>query len=189
MRMAEATQRLSQELGLTGRHIFFNDWVPYAERADYLLDADIGLSLHFDHIESHFSYRTRLLDYIWAGLPMVATHGDFLGGLAAARGLAKTVRPQDPHEVAQALLAWIAEPGGRATFADRASALAEELRWAKAVQPLLEFCRHPYRAADRLGVRTSPALNWDLVPKAWRSLHTRGLMGFLHDVRVYLNVR
>ena len=69
------------------------------------------------------------------------------------------------------------------------NALAEELRWAKAVQPLLEFCRHPYRSADRLAVRTYPALNWDLVPKAWRSLHTRGLMGFLHDVRVYLNVR
>lgn len=186
MRMVEAAQRLSRDLGLTGRCVFFNEWVPYTERVDYLLDADVGLSLHFDHIESHFSYRTRLLDYIWAGLPMVVTRGDTLGGLAQARGLAKTVAPQDPRGVAEAVLALIAEPGGRAAFTDRAKALAEELRGSQVVQPLLEFCRRPHPAADRLAVKIQPGLNFSLLPRAWRSLRTRGLKGLLQDVQVYL---
>src|SRR5690606_20550406 len=34
MRQAQAAQALSAELGLTGRVVFFNDWVPYADRAN-----------------------------------------------------------------------------------------------------------------------------------------------------------
>ena len=40
--------------------------MPYDERADYLLDADVGVSTHFPHIETEFSFRTRILDYLWA---------------------------------------------------------------------------------------------------------------------------
>ena len=51
-------------------------WVPYDERADFLLDADLGVSTHLEHIETAYSFRTRVLDYWWAGLPVVATDGD-----------------------------------------------------------------------------------------------------------------
>jgi len=187
VRMVEAAQRLSQELGLTGRYVFFNDWVPYAERGDYLLDADVALSLHFDHVETRFAYRTRLLDYIWAGLPMVVTRGDTLGGLAEARGLARTVAPQDMGGVAEALLALLAE--GRAGYTDRAQTLVEDLRWSKVVAPLLEFCRRPHHAADHLKTTAVPRLTPALLVKAWQSLRQRGLGGMLRDVRVYLNVR
>src|SRR5664280_3299763 len=46
---------------------------PYTERSDHLLDADVGVSTHFDHVETEFSFRTRILDYLWTGLPIVAT--------------------------------------------------------------------------------------------------------------------
>ena len=37
--------RLADELGLTDRHVFFNEqWVAYDDRQNYLLDADIGVS-------------------------------------------------------------------------------------------------------------------------------------------------
>ena len=50
--------------------------VPYHERQNYLLEADIGCSLHFETLETYFAFRTRILDYIWAGLPMIVTRGD-----------------------------------------------------------------------------------------------------------------
>ena len=72
MRVATRLQELSAELGLTGRYVFFNaGWVPYARRADFLLDADIAVSTHHDHLETRYSFRSRVLDYLWAGLPMV----------------------------------------------------------------------------------------------------------------------
>ena len=76
MRMVAAARSLSDELGLTDRHVFFNEgWVPYDTRQNFLLDADVGVSTHFDHVEAEFSYRTRVLDYLWAGLPVVMTRG------------------------------------------------------------------------------------------------------------------
>jgi glycosyltransferase involved in cell wall biosynthesis len=187
MRMASAAQSLSAELGLTGRIVFFNDWVPYAERAGYLLDADIGLSLHFDHIETRFSFRTRLLDYIWGGLPMVLTRGDALSALAEARGLARTVAPESVDEVAQAIQHWLDRPGERAAVAGRAQRLAAELSWSRAVAPLAAFCRAPARAPDSAAPE-QPRVYAGLLAKAWSSLRARGLRGLWRDIRLYLNL-
>src|SRR5690348_2816687 len=46
MAMPGRTRELAAALGLAERHVFFLDWVPYAERAGYLLEADVGVSLH-----------------------------------------------------------------------------------------------------------------------------------------------
>ncbi|MFN8026225.1 MAG: hypothetical protein U0W40_07700 [Acidimicrobiia bacterium] len=45
MRMAVETRALADELDLTDRFVFFNeDWVAFDDRANYFLDADIGIS-------------------------------------------------------------------------------------------------------------------------------------------------
>ncbi len=86
MRMAVETRALADELGLTGTHVFFNEgWVEYDDRQNFLLEADVGVSTHLDHVETEFSFRTRILDYFWAGLPVVATGGDSLAELIEER--------------------------------------------------------------------------------------------------------
>jgi hypothetical protein len=65
MKMAADSVALAHELGLVGTHVFFNeDWVEYDDRQNYLLESDIGVSTHLDHVETEFSFRTRLLDYL-----------------------------------------------------------------------------------------------------------------------------
>jgi hypothetical protein len=49
---------------------FKRGWVPYEERQSYLVEADLGISAHHNHLEARFSFRTRVLDYLWAGLPI-----------------------------------------------------------------------------------------------------------------------
>ncbi len=45
MRMAWDARQLADELGLTDKHVFFNEeWVAYDDRQNYLLDADVGVS-------------------------------------------------------------------------------------------------------------------------------------------------
>ena len=46
-----------------------------SRRADWLLDADAGVSAHHEHVETRFAFRTRILDYLWAGLPGCARAG------------------------------------------------------------------------------------------------------------------
>jgi len=140
---------LSKSLGLHGTHIFFNDWVPYEQRQNYLLEADVGLSLHLDYVETRFAFRTRLLDYLWAGLPIVATAGDVLGEDLAAWGLATLAPPQDVEAVAAQVLAWLADDAARAAYRARAQEIAAGYRWDAVVEPLAAFCAAPRFAADR----------------------------------------
>ena len=141
-------------LGLLGsRVLFVDDWVPYAERADYLLDADVGVSLHRNHLEAVFAFRTRMLDYLWAGLPVVCTRGDSFAELVEARGLGEVVPPGDPD----ALAAGIGRLRGDRYDACRRAVqdTAGEFTWARVAEPLVEFCCAPAHAPDRLSHRRS----------------------------------
>ena len=72
---------------------FNRGWVPYDEREAYLLESDIGVCAHHDHLEARFSFRTRVLDHFWAGLPSVVSSGDAIGDLVDRRGLGRAVAP------------------------------------------------------------------------------------------------
>ncbi|HEX2384851.1 MAG TPA: glycosyltransferase [Acidimicrobiales bacterium] len=157
MQMAVEARRLSAELGLLDTHVFFNDdWVRYDDRQNFLLDADVAVSMHLDHVETAFSFRTRILDYLWAGLPIVTTAGDAMAALVAERGAGLTVPPEDPAAIESALDRLLSDPQLAAGCRAASGAAATELRWSRVLQPLLEFCRDPHRAPDlvdpRLGV-------------------------------------
>ncbi|WP_199423596.1 glycosyltransferase [Actinotalea solisilvae] len=149
MRVAWETQELAAELGLTGSHVFFNEgWVPYDERADYLLDADLGVSTHFQHIETAFSFRTRILDYLWASLPIVATGGDTFDPLITGHGLGRVVPAEDVDALVAALEEMLYDEGAREVARANVREFAESYRWSRVLEPLIEFCRDPRRAAD-----------------------------------------
>ena len=129
---------LARELGLEGARVHFNhDWVPYEQRGAWLLEADLGVSAHPAHLETRFAYRTRIADYVWAGLPVVTSAGDVLGDLVATRGLGRAVPPGDDAAFAQACAELLADPGPARAAAARAR---EDLRWDRVVRPLLDFC-------------------------------------------------
>jgi GT2 family glycosyltransferase/glycosyltransferase involved in cell wall biosynthesis len=149
MRVAWDLHQLSDELGLTGKHVFFNEgWVPYAERADYLLDADLGVSTHLNHVETAFSFRTRILDYLWATLPIVATDGDTFAPLISGHGLGATVPAQDVDALERALERFLFDEDAVASARQAVTDFAQQYVWSTVLQPLVEFCRSPRRAAD-----------------------------------------
>jgi len=159
MQMAVAATTLSDDLGLTGRHVFFNEgWVPYDIRQNVLLDSDIGVSTHFDHVESEFSYRTRVLDYFWAGLPVVVTEGDAIADMVARDGLGLVVPPDDTNALRAALHQLLTDRA----FAERCRRNVElasrAMRWSVVLEPLIEFCRHPRRAPDLIDPAQAAAL-------------------------------
>jgi glycosyltransferase involved in cell wall biosynthesis len=103
--MSGQTLALAEASGLLGRTVHANrSWVPYGERQNHYLDADLGVSMHDDHLETRFSFRTRTLDYLWAGLPMVLTQGDAIADLTRTRGLGRVVPARDERAIADAVL-------------------------------------------------------------------------------------
>jgi GT2 family glycosyltransferase/glycosyltransferase involved in cell wall biosynthesis len=149
MRMAVATRALSDSLGLTDKHVFFNEgWVEYEDRQNYLLEADIGVSTHLDHVETAFSFRTRILDYLWTSLPIVATGGDTFADLIESRGLGITVAPGDVEALDEALFRLLDDEAFNAGCRARLGEVMPDHAWSRVLAPLVQFCRAPRRAAD-----------------------------------------
>ncbi len=149
MHMAQSARDLSLELGLTDKNVFFlENWVPYDDRADYLLEADVAVSTHFAHTETEFSFRTRLLDCFWASLPVVASGGDSLSAVIAEKGAGRIVAPEDEEALTEALLELGIDREARARCARSSGELADKYRWSVVLAPLIEFCNNPHRAYD-----------------------------------------
>jgi glycosyltransferase involved in cell wall biosynthesis len=149
MGIVSKCRALAEQLGISGKNVFFNEnWVEYQDRANYLLDSDAGVSTHLGHIETAFSFRTRILDYLWAGLPLVVSDGDEFAELINTHGLGVTVPIGDQRLLEQAL--------EKVLFDDEFSRLChqnilefrEAFYWEHAVTPLAKFLSRPARAAD-----------------------------------------
>jgi GT2 family glycosyltransferase/glycosyltransferase involved in cell wall biosynthesis len=149
MRMAVAARALSDSLGLTDKHVFFNEgWVDYEDRQNYLLEADIGVSTHLDHVETAFSFRTRILDYLWTHLPIVATGGDTFAALIDSKGLGITVPPGDVEALEEALFHLLDNEAANAECRARLAEVVPGHTWSRVLAPMVEFCRAPRRAPD-----------------------------------------
>jgi glycosyltransferase involved in cell wall biosynthesis len=177
MRMAVQARTLAADLGLRDSHVFFNDgWVPYEERQNFLLDADVAVSTHLDHVETAYSFRTRVLDYLWAGVPVVATSGDALAQLIESRRLGLTVPPRDPVAIETAMARLLDDRELAAACRANAAELAPELRWERVLEPLKTFCSAPRRAPDLGDPRLGPVLE-----RARRSAGPPPSSGVRHD--------
>jgi GT2 family glycosyltransferase/glycosyltransferase involved in cell wall biosynthesis len=178
MRMVGEARRLASELGLAGSHVFFNEqWVAYDDRQNYLLEADVGVSTHFDHVETAFSFRTRILDYLWAALPIVTTGGDSFADLIEATPVGLTVPAEDVDALETALFRILDDADLRGLCRANCVGVADAMRWSKVLTPLVEFCREPHRAPDLL--ESVPLPGAGAARPAWRD---RGGIG--QDLRI-----
>jgi len=141
----QAARALASALGLLDKHVFFGDWIPYADWGAVLLESDLALSLHFDTFETRLAFRSRVLEYIWAGVPVVATAGDATSELIQRYELGWLTPPGDVNAVVEAMRRMLTQPPAQAKF----EAARAHLTWERAAQPLIAFCRKPHFAADR----------------------------------------
>lgn len=183
----EETINRSKALGLYGKTVFFNEeWIPFELRAAYLKDADLGISIHGSHIETAYSFRTRMLDYIWSGLPIVASEGDSFAELIDHDQLGVIVPVGDSAAIAQAIRRVLLEPGMYEHYSTNVATAQTKLHWDVALEPLVNFCRVPHRAAD-FQLNHTGALRKPHKQRPWLTLIKRtyresGLIGLLNKV-------
>jgi glycosyltransferase involved in cell wall biosynthesis len=120
------------------------DWVPAERRYDLLRDVDVLVAPHRPSLETRLSLRTRFLDALAAGCPVVVSEGGAISRLLREHGAGWVVPPGDPAALAEALVA-VLERGEGAIRKAGAAALAAGFRWERALAPLIDFCRAPRR--------------------------------------------
>jgi glycosyltransferase involved in cell wall biosynthesis len=144
--MEEAAD-VAATLGLLGdKVLLLDEWIPYEQRHHYLMDADVGITLHRDTAEAAVAARSRYMDYLWAGLPCVLARGDELAERFAKAGFAELVPPHDTDAVAATLARTLADRDGLRQMRTAGAGLATTLGWdksASALTEVLEAARHP----------------------------------------------
>lgn len=129
-RVARTLQKEAQKGAPTGKSIEIMEWVPYEDRGEHFQRTVVGVSLHRDTVESGYAYRTRLLDLLWAGIPIVVTRGEYLGDLAVNSGAALSVPPGSASAVADAIRKIWTSPQLASAMSEAGQKLARALSWA-----------------------------------------------------------
>jgi glycosyltransferase involved in cell wall biosynthesis len=134
-RQERAARDLARRAGALDRLVFFNESIiSYRERATWLMDADCIVSTHLDHLESDFSFRTRLLDCFWAGVPAVCTGGDELSERIEDCNGGVSVPYGDVDAAADAIVEVLGH--GREAYRERLLGAGADMVWPKVVEPL-----------------------------------------------------
>ena len=176
---------LAAELGVLESSVFFNaSWVDYSDRQNYLTEADAGVSTHFSHIETTFSFRTRILDYLWAELPMVVTKGDHFAELVATEGLGIVVEAGDVDQLANALERVLFDEKFIAEVKANIHRVRARYYWETTLAPLAAFVAAARHAGDRRGLSAAQIVS------AARSRKRRRRSGLRHDIeRVFFYLK
>jgi len=135
---------LSEHLGLLDRSVFFNERrASVSELPGFLSHSLAGVMANPSSFESLASWRTRYLDLLWAGKPLIASGSDPLGLRMADSGAARLVNAGDPSAFADAMAGLVADPDSQASMGAASQRLGRTMSWSNVARPLLEAVEDP----------------------------------------------
>jgi glycosyltransferase involved in cell wall biosynthesis len=129
-----------RELGWWGAQVQVLDWVPAERRYDLLRDVDLLVAPHRPSLETRLSLRTRFLDALAAGCPVVTSEGGAMSRLLAEEHAGWVAPPGDAEALARSLAEALDDPSARR---DGARRLVARFHWDHVLAPLVAFCRDP----------------------------------------------
>lgn len=169
----DTPQRLFREVeawcgqrGWWGERVRALDWVPSDRRYDLLREVDLLVSTHTLTLETRLSLRTRFLDALAAGCPVITSDGGTMSRLLRDHGAGWVLPPGSPEALAEAFRDALG--GERGARAEGGAELLREFAWERALSPLVDFCERPetdptkeefafrpptFAPGDRLGYR------------------------------------
>jgi len=125
-------------------------WQPWQDIPEYYRESHVGLNIDAMHYETVYGTRTRLVEMIAAGLPVITTEGTELSYLLRQAGAALTFEVGRPDQLASQLLRMGREEGLREAMSGAALRSARSLfSFATTTQPLRSWVESPVLSPDR----------------------------------------
>jgi glycosyltransferase involved in cell wall biosynthesis len=126
-------------------------WRPWEEISNYYHMSDIGLNIDSLHYETIYGTRTRLLEMISAGLPIVTTLGTELSYIMKEKGLALTFDPGGWQDLGDHILRLAWNPEMCKDMRKKAlNCTANELSFATTTAPVRSWVNEPQKAPDKI---------------------------------------
>ena len=155
-RQFDLARKFCRERGWEGSRVCFLEWIDYEKRDSVYLECDLAVASFAHSLEVDLSFRTRVLDWLWCGLPVVVTDGGWTGSLLREEKAGVVVEPGDPKALASAIRSLLRDPARRRDLATNGQRLVRSrFQWDQLLEPLDRFCQHPKIAAGKkLAART-----------------------------------
>lgn len=120
-------------------------WKPHKEIHNYYMEADIGVCTYPTHLETELAFRTRILDFLWSGVPTITTELDELSStLMTEAGCAITVPPSNESVLADEIVRLLLDDKERNRISANGVRLIESrLTWERVIGPINDFCANP----------------------------------------------
>lgn len=150
MEMTTKAIKLAEELDIKDKFVFFNmDWVDYNDRQNYLLESYGGISCHFDNLETRFSFRTRILDYLWAELPIIASEGDYFADEIQKFGLGLVVNYENEVSIEKSIIKMVDDKIFYEETKKNIKEYRKNYKWNVVIEPLKQFCLAPLKKREQ----------------------------------------
>lgn len=139
-------QTFSKTKGWTGNHLFFIPWFAYKDRFAYLRDVDLALCLHEPSLETDLSFRTRILDYMNLGIPIISTEGGEGSRILKLADAGILIPPGAEVILKETLIRLLSNRDERVAIGKKGQQWARrQMTWEKSLVPLKAFCDNPRR--------------------------------------------
>jgi glycosyltransferase involved in cell wall biosynthesis len=86
------------------QYVVVQDWIDFNDRADWYLDADVVVVFNKEGEENKLAWRTRLVDFMWADLPVLTNGGDPLGEIMLDANAAVRMESLEPDGISEAIV-------------------------------------------------------------------------------------
>lgn len=147
-------ERIVQKMGNLPelqKNIVYAGLVPFKQRANYYLLADVAINIPPITIEDELSVRTRVIDYIWAGLPIISPAKDEYSAIVVNEGAGFSYEAGDSSSLAQTIELLIDDRRKLEQAKDKMqSLLRNKFDIKNYISPLESFIENPYVDPVRL---------------------------------------
>lgn len=128
--------------------IIIQDWVEFEKRGDWYLDSDLVVVVNKLGDENELAWRTRLVDFMWADLPILTNAGDPLGEELIAHEAAVRLQGLSAQEIVGDLKKTLYDASKLKAVQKNLRKMKENYYWDKATKQIAADIAQHTRAVD-----------------------------------------
>ncbi|NTW61166.1 glycosyltransferase family 4 protein [Candidatus Saccharibacteria bacterium] len=147
--------------------VLLQDWVSFDDRADWYLDSDVVVVINKIGQENSLAWRTRLVDFTWANLPIMTNGGDPVSEVLIKSGAASQFSGIDSLSISNDMIRLLKDDDLLDDMKSKLQSVRKYFYWDNATAKLSEEIIRHKRQADfeRYGYYDIYASELDAVAK------------------------
>ena len=128
--------------------VHITDWVKFEDRAEWYLGSDAVVLINNIGMENTLAWRTRLVDYVWADLPIVTNGGDPMSDILEANKAVYILPDLDAKTIEKEIIKISKDKETLKQVSTNLSKVRRLFYWDKVTENLSKLIPKGYKPAD-----------------------------------------